>query len=105
MTLMSGNEDGFLLLRPLSLFQIRVKMIDIALTTLLSLTTREVRCNLGPLTAVDLSLRLEDFIFFGGPRALPFDERSLGMDRFPLALAVDCISIYKVGRDCIPIRS
>lgn len=102
---MSGNEDGFLLLRPLPLFQIRVKMIDIALTTLLSLTTREVRCNLGPLTAVDLSLRLEDFIFFGGPRALPFDERSLGMDRFPLALAVDCISIYKVGRDCIPIRS
>ena len=105
MTLMSGNEDGFLLLRPLSLLQIRIKMIDIALTALLSLTTREVRCNLGPLTAVNLSLRLEDFIFFGSPRALPLDERSLGMDRFPLALAVDCISIYKVGRDCIPIRS
>lgn len=80
-------------------------MIDIAFTTLLSLTTREIRCNLSPLAAVDLSLGLEDFIFFGSPRALPFDERSLGMDRFPLALAVDCISIYKVGRDCIPIRS
>ena len=105
MSLMASNEDGFLLLRPLSLLQMRIKMIDIALTTLLSLTAGEVRCNLGPLTAVYLSLRLEDFIFFGSPRALPFDERSLGMDRLPLALAVDCISIYKVGRDCIPIRS
>ena len=37
---MHGNENGFLVIRPFALFQERIQMIDKALTTLLTLSSR-----------------------------------------------------------------
>jgi hypothetical protein len=72
--LVEGNEDCLFIVGPFPFLQLNVKVVDIAFTTLLALSTGQMCSNLCPLSTVELALLTEDVVFLSGPRTLPFDE-------------------------------
>lgn len=74
MVLVERNENCLFVVSPFSLLQLRVEVVDKAFSTLLALSTGQMRSNLCPLSPIKLALLSENVVFLGGPRALSFDD-------------------------------
>lgn len=99
--LMHCNEDGFFIVRPFSLFELRVQMIDESFSALLPLSPWKMCRNLGPLSPVESTLFSQNLILFSGPRPLPLDDGWTGQ-RLILTEAFHSGPIRKVGCNLIP---
>ena len=103
MMLVHGNQNGFFIVRPFSLFQLRIQMIDKALATLLSLASRQVSGNLCPLSSKEGPFFSQNRVFVGRPRALALNDGWI-RETLPLAQAVNGIVLMKIGGNFVPAR-
>ena len=60
-------EHCFFVIRPFPFLKFRIQMVDKSFPALLSLSPRQMRSNLGPLAAVELSLIAQNAVLLRSP--------------------------------------
>lgn len=56
MVLMKSNENGLFVVSPFSFLESGIQMVDKSLSTLLALSTRQMRSNFGPFSTIEVAL-------------------------------------------------
>jgi hypothetical protein len=60
-------EHCLFVISPFTFLKFRIQMVDESFPALLSLSPRQMRSNLGPLSAVELSFVAQNIVLFSSP--------------------------------------